>query len=654
MTAPGPQTDAAARKMRGKRRPGWGVAHTLALFFAAIGTQENTKRQLVKALLLVLLPCLIGVGWLINRNILAEADSARWETHTRVVKQDLRELFSSLQDAEAGQRGFIITGEKSFLEPYHASLDKSSARLADLRRLTADNPDQQRRLATLVPLVEQKYADLKMAIELREEKGLLAASEVVLIMSGKKIMDSIRTLVSQAQDEEAQLLQERSAAQAMHIRYTTQSVFLGGTLGVLALLMLLIYLRWALAGHREAETAQHASEDQYRSLFNSIDEGFCIIEMVFDANEKPIDYRFLEVNPAFERQTGLSAATGKRMRELVPDHEDQWFEIYGKVALTGESHRFVNEAKAMARCFDVYAFRLDGLKSARVAVLFTDITERRQVKAEILRLNAELEDRVRRRTAQLQAANQELEAFSYSVSHDLRSPLKTIDGFTHLLARTIGETGGKKCTHYLGRIKAGVQQMDDLIDGLLSLAQLSRDTLHFGMVDLAAIARRAEQALREREPDRQVRMRIHDGKPVYGDARLLSVVIHNLLGNAWKFTARQDLASIEMGSQVDATNETVYFVRDNGAGFDMAHADKLFGTFERLHSVSDFSGTGIGLATVKRVIDRHGGRVWAESKENEGATFYFTLPREVESGAAAEQGQKALSGNTIAHELLLN
>ncbi len=248
-----------------------------------------------------------------------------------------------------------------------------------------------------------------------------------------------------------------------------------------------------------------------------------------------------------------------------------------------------------------------------------------RAKDEILLLNGELEERVHRRTAQLEAANQELQAFSYSVSHDLRSPLKSIDGFSHLLERAIGDKPGEKAAHCLNRIRSGVQQMGELIDGLLSLAQLSRDTLQFSQVDLADIARNIEKECRERDPDRQALILIQDTMPVTGDRRLLSVILQNLLGNAWKFTSRREMARIEVGSQPGKAGETVYFVKDNGAGFDMAYAEKLFGTFQRLHSPSDFAGTGIGLATVKRVVDRHGGRVWAEGKENEGAVFYFTL-----------------------------
>lgn len=225
----------------------------------------------------------------------------------------------------------------------------------------------------------------------------------------------------------------------------------------------------------------------------------------------------------------------------------------------------------------------------------------------------------------LRLSNQELEAFSYSVSHDLRSPLNTLDGFSRLLAKQLGGSGDEKVQHYLSRIQVAAAQMGQLIEDLLSLAQVSRAQLIKEQVDISALAHLIIEEWRVRQPDRNVLVEIEGGLQADGDARLIRVVMENLLGNAWKFTSRQSVARITVGCQ-QSGEESVFFVRDDGAGFDMAYVNKLFVPFQRLHAVTDFSGTGIGLATVSRVIRRHGGRVWAESSPLKGATFYFTLP----------------------------
>jgi len=257
--------------------------------------------------------------------------------------------------------------------------------------------------------------------------------------------------------------------------------------------------------------------------------------------------------------------------------------------------------------------------------LIEDVTERRQAEEEIHQLNARLEERVRERTAQLEAANKELEAFSYSVSHDLRAPLRSIDGFSRAFQEDFGDRLDETARSYLERIRNATKRMGHLIDDLLKLARLTRKDMRRERVDLTSLARQVMEALHEFEPGRDVETVLQEGIWVEGDPDLLQVLLENLLGNAWKFTAKQAHPRIVLGLVEGGIPKTC-FVRDNGVGFDMAYVKRLFGPFQRLHTQEEFPGTGIGLATVQRILSRHGGRIWAEGEPGVGATFYFTWP----------------------------
>lgn len=278
----------------------------------------------------------------------------------------------------------------------------------------------------------------------------------------------------------------------------------------------------------------------------------------------------------------------------------------------------------------VTALRDEGGDITGFVGLIYDLTERKQVEAKIHQLNQELEQRVAERTAQLTEANKELEAFAYSVSHDLRSPLRHIDGFLGLLKEQPGVTFDAQSEHYMDTIAKAVKRMGELIDDLLSFSRMGRQEMSKAPVDLGALV---NEVIHEFEPEAEHRVidwRIGELPVVFGDCAMLRVVLANLISNALKFTQTREQTIIEIGALPDEPgheNETVVFVRDNGVGFDMRYANKLFGVFERLHSFKEFEGTGIGLANVNRVISRNGGTTWAEGKVGVGATFYFSLPR---------------------------
>ena len=658
---------------------------------------------------------------------------------------------------------------------------------------------------------------------------------------------------------------------------------------------------WLLLGQRRTQRELRASEARYRMLFNSIDEGFCVIEMIFDAQGKPADYVFVQINAAFERQTGLRDARGKRMRELAPGHEAHWFETYGRIALTGEPQRFQNRAEQLHRTYDVYAFRFGEARERRVGILFNDITprekaeeelgrffnlsldflsisspdgyfkrvspgvtdmlgwtveeflatpylklvhpedvtatmrevekqmnegrqvmnfenryrhkdgswrmlswrsvpdqgsglmyatardvtERKRIEAEMERTHAELSqsraelrslfeslpglylvmtpefrivtasdaylsatmtkreaivgrnlfevfpdnpgdpaadgvrnlrtslERVRDRRApdtmaiqkydvrrpdgtfeerfwspinspllgadgqllyiihrvedvtgfmqrgrapgpvetelqqrlesmeaeifqssqrvqaanqQLEVANKELEAFSYSVSHDLRAPLRHIQGYVEMLTREAKDGLSEKAQRYLRTIADAGREMGLLIDDLLAFSRMGRTEMVEQEVDLNALIDEVRRSLEFTVRGRNIQWHIEPLPRVRGDAAMLRQVLANLLGNAVKYTRDRDPAEITIGGGGREEGREIIFVRDNGAGFEMKYANKLFGVFQRLHRADEFEGTGIGLASVRRIVARHGGRTWAEGRLNAGATFFLTLP----------------------------
>jgi PAS domain S-box-containing protein len=368
---------------------------------------------------------------------------------------------------------------------------------------------------------------------------------------------------------------------------------------------------------RRAEAALRTGEDLYRRVLGRLPNAAVV---VFDT-----DLRFVLAGGESLEATGLSRAAleGRTVREALPTLADQLEPMY-RAALAGQENEF--DVSYGGRMFATRAVPLHGPQGSVTAgmVLALDVTEARASAELISRLNQDLEKSV----AELTAANQELEAFSYSVSHDLRAPLRHVSGFVDLLRRGSGEKLDEKGQRQLDTIARAARTMGNLIDDLLAFSRVSRTRPRREAVDMGFLVREIVQPIRLEQAGR-IDWQIGEMPRVAADPALVRVALNNLIGNAVKYSGTRERARIEIASTgaVEAPEgQAVFYVRDNGVGFDMEYAGKLFGVFQRLHRADEFEGTGIGLATVRRIVHRHGGRTWAEGRPGEGATFYFSLP----------------------------
>jgi len=407
-------------------------------------------------------------------------------------------------------------------------------------------------------------------------------------------------------------------------------ILLLGGVGILALVSA-AHSRTALI---RAETARlHADEDAQR-LLQVIDNTSAVIYL------RDRDGRYLLVNRRYEELFGVKREeiVGMSDFDLFPPDVAAEFRANDLKALArGAAIQFEETAPQEdgPHAYITIKYPITDAAGRHYAIcgISTDITDLKRAEAEARSLNADLEARVRERTAELEASTRELDAFPYSVSHDLRAPLRAVAGFSELLLEDYADGLDGTGRDYLGRVVSATSRMSRLIDDLLALSRATRVELSWRPVDLTAIAHRVLAELRLTEgTDRPIELIVEQGLSATGDPALLELVLQNLIGNAWKFTAKQDDALIHVGADHPPGGARTFFVRDTGAGFDMRYADKLFVPFQRLHSREDFAGSGIGLAIVGRIIARHGGRVWAEGCPERGAVFRFVLPERPPEG----------------------
>lgn len=386
--------------------------------------------------------------------------------------------------------------------------------------------------------------------------------------------------------------------------------------------------RWFVIGRDVTEQrlisdAHLAAEARWRRAFFQSPIGAAVVSL---------DYRFLDVNDSFCKIVGYDRAEllSLSFPEIThPDDLEKDLALTRRVA-SGELEHYELEKRYVRKdgssVWALLSVRLLRDNGAPVCFLpmVQDITQRRRVEEQVLRLNASLERRVQERTAELDLSNKELSAFTFSVSHDLRSPLRGIDGWSLALLEDYGDKLDEKGRVFIGRIRSESQRMGQLIDDMLRLSRITLAEMNLRTVDFSKLTHDIFAKLREANPDRRVECVVEPNITAIGDEAWLDAVFTNLLENSWKFTQKNGAAKIEFGT-ISNPNEKVYFVRDNGVGFDAASATRLFTPFHRMHRLSEFPGTGVGLAIVHRVINRHHGRIWAESQVNRGATFYFTL-----------------------------
>ncbi len=483
---------------------------------------------------------------------------------------------------------------------------------------------------SIVVLKEVLKADYRIKIATSGEEGLKIARaaphpDLILLDISMPGMDGFETCRRIKQDEEGSTIPVIFMS-ATDRTTTEQEGFVVGAVDFIAKPIDPDVVRSRIKVHLEMrEDNLRASEIKYRRLFETAQDGILIIDLQSN--------RIIDINPALAKllETSPDEYLGMKTFELasqdaiaciLPDQPVHDFQIYNTTVIKYVTSK-AGKSLAVEVVRTVYRVNHRDIMQCNVR----DITQRKQAEDEILRLNSELEQRVADRTRELEYANKELESFSYSVSHDLRAPLRTIDGYSAMLAEDFSGILGDKGLGFLDEIRAGVQHMGSLISALLSLSRYTRSDFRKQVVDMQALVKSIVEKITETEADGELEITMDELPAVHGDSLLLYQVWTNLIMNAVKFTKPRSERRISIKGLCEA-NFTIFSVQDNGVGFNPAYAHKLFGVFQRLHSTSDFAGTGIGLSIVERIVRRHGGTVWAEGEEGAGATFYFSLPAE--------------------------
>ena len=610
------------------------------------------------------------------RNTLKLVENERWVSHTHQVLTELEATLSTLKDAETGQRGYLLTGEERYLEPYYSAIARINQQLAELQQLTADNNRQQQRLRDLKIAIDSKLADLETTLNLRRKENLAAAVRQIKTGRGKQIMGDIRQQIAAMTAGETQLLQQRARESKKSANLTILTFSVASLVNFLLMVLVYYLVKRDRTLRDKAEIKQNQLLEQLEHDRHSLqlsEERFrsAILNAPLPIMLHAENGEVLQINCAWTELSGYEYSE-------IPTIED-WTEkayhsrkslvqadidrLHGLNARISEGEYMIATASGETRIWEFYSAPLGQLCDGRSLVISTaiDVTARKQAEAEIRMLNATLERRVELRTNQLQAANEELEAFAYTVAHDLRAPLRGMQGLAEALLEDYRDILDELGQEYAQQIVNSGQQLEELIQDLLAYSRLSSTDLSMQVLDLESAVAEAIAMVKADAKSRHAQISVRSPLPAVIAHRVTLVqVIANLLTNAIKFVEGTPAQvqiwaeEIEHPQEGETNSNTVgelaratvgqwehsqllmvssllpvciirLWVEDNGIGIAPEHQKRIFRVFERLHGIESYPGTGIGLAIVKKGVDRMGGQVGVESQVGQGSRFWIQL-----------------------------